>query len=165
MHDDPMTPHQPHPARSPVAPPAAVPGSIMSLLDIRMTVTGTGPVLMLSGEADINTLAQLKNALNMQITAGARILTADLSGLRFADAATIGVLAAAARTLNAQGGRLDLLNPQLGPARVLTLLGADQILTIRREAGPGPGHPCPRPNQMAASHGRARRQRGRRACR
>ena len=148
MHHDPMPPRPSHPVHSPAARPAAVPGcggvvrdSAESLLDIRVAVTETGPVMMLSGEADVTTLAQLEDALNAQIAAGARVLTVDLSGLRFADSATIGALARAARTLKAQGGRLDLLNPQPGPARVLTLLGIDEILTVRGGTGPGPGQP------------------------
>jgi anti-sigma B factor antagonist len=111
----------------------------MGLLDIRVAPGDAGPVVMLSGEADMTTRTQLEDALNAQITAGARILTVDLSGLRFADSATIGALTAAARTLKAQGGRLDLLDPQPGLARMLTLLGVDEILTVRR-SGLEPGH-------------------------
>jgi anti-anti-sigma factor len=130
MHDQPMS------------PPPSHPDSAMSLLDIRVAPGDAGPVVMLSGEADMTTRARLEDALNAQITAGARILTVDLSGLRFADSATIGALTAAARALKAQGGRLDLVNPQPGVARVLTILGVDQILTVRGSR-PGPGHSCP----------------------
>ncbi len=151
MHHDPVSPHPSRPARSPAARPAAVPGcgaavrdSAENPLDIRVAVIETGPVIMLSGEADVSTLAQLEDALNAQITAGARVLTVDLSGLRFADSATIGALVRASRTLKAQGGRLDLLNPQPGPARVLTLLGVDEVLRVYGGgSGPEPGHPCP----------------------
>ena len=111
----------------------------MNLLDIRVAPGDAGPVVMLSGEADMTTRTQLEDALNAQITAGARILTVDLSGLRFADSATIGVLTATARTLKVQGGRLDLVNPQPGLAHMLTLLGVDEILTVRGSPL-GPGH-------------------------
>jgi SnoaL-like domain len=50
---------------------------------------------------------------------------------------------AAARTLKAQGGRLDLVNPQPALAHMLTLLGVDEILTVRGST-PGPGHSSPR---------------------
>lgn len=129
MHDDPTSP----------------PDAAGNLLDIRVAITEAGPVLMLSGEADVTTLAQLEDALSAQITAGALILMVDLTGLRFADSATIGALARAARALKTQGGRLDLVNPQPGLARTLTLLGVDEVLTVRRGTSPGSGHPCPRP--------------------
>jgi anti-sigma B factor antagonist len=121
----------------------------MSLLDIRVAPGDAGPVMMLSGEADMTNRAQLEDALNAQITSGASILTVDLSGLSFADSATIGALTTAARALKARGGRLDLLNPRPGLAHMLTLLGVDQILTVRG-SGPGPGHLCPgRPNDAS----------------
>ncbi|HTU76015.1 MAG TPA: STAS domain-containing protein [Trebonia sp.] len=103
----------------------------MTLLDIHVTGTQAGPVISLSGEADVTTVAQLQEALNRQITPATRILLVEVSGLRFADSATIGVLIGAARRLMAQGGRLDLLNPQPGLARTITLLGVDQVITVR----------------------------------
>jgi len=110
----------------------------VTLLDIRMTATEAGPVLTLSGEADVTTVAQLQEALDGQLTPGVPALLVEVSGLRFADSATIGVLIKAARRLNAQGGRLVLLNPQPAVARTITLLGVDQVLTLRGEADPFP---------------------------
>jgi anti-anti-sigma factor len=54
----------------------------------------------------------------------------DVSGLRFADTASIRALLLAARTLRERGGCLVLLHPQRPVAKMLGLLGADQILTI-----------------------------------
>ena len=117
----------------------------MNLLNIHVVAGDAGPVVMLSGEADVTTLGQLEDVLNTQITAGARILTVDLSELRFADSATIGALVRAARTLKASGGRLDLMNPQPPLAQMLALLGVDEVLTVRDdETGPGPGTTWPR---------------------
>jgi stage II sporulation protein AA (anti-sigma F factor antagonist) len=148
---------QSRPARSSAARTGAVLGcgdrgwvSAMSPLDIRVAADETGPVVMLSGEADLTTLGQLEDALNAQIAARARILTVDLSGLRFADSATIGALVRAARTLKDRGGRLDLLNPRPGLDRLLSLLGVNKILTVR--GGATPGLPCPasRPDDRRA---------------
>src|SRR5215469_8329884 len=140
MADSPMPPHLPHHA-SPAhpAPPESGAGreSAASPLDIRVAAGESGPVLMLSGEADITTLAQLENALSALLAAGTGILTVDLSGLGFADSATIGALVRAARTLKSQGGRLDLASPQPALARMLALLGVDEIVSIRDDA---PGH-------------------------
>ena len=112
----------------------------MNLLNIHVVAGDAGPVVMLSGEADITTVKQLEDALDAQITAGARILTVDLSELRFADSATIGALVRAARTLKASGGRLDLTNPSPAVAQMLALLGIVESMTERGgETGPGPG--------------------------
>jgi anti-sigma B factor antagonist len=112
----------------------------VTLLDIRVTATEAGPVMTLSGEADVTTLAQLQDALTRQTTSGTPVLLVEVSGLRFADSATIGALIGAARSLEAQGGHLDLLNPQPALARMLSLLGVEQVLTVRGHAEPGP---CP----------------------
>jgi STAS domain len=53
-----------------------------------------------------------------------------MSGLRYADSASIRTLVLAARTLKERGASLVLLRPQPAVARILTLLGADQMLTI-----------------------------------
>jgi len=106
----------------------------VSLLEINVVAGETGPVLVLSGESDLTTLDQLNSALDKQLWADARFLTVDLSGLRFADSATVAALAQTARTLRDQGGRLELLRPQPAVARVLDLMGIDQILTVRDPA-------------------------------
>lgn len=111
----------------------------MNLLDIRVTDGEPGPVVVLSGEADLTTVAQLDDALNAQIAAGPRILTVDLSGLRFVDSASIAALVRAARRLTAQGGRLELIHPQPGVARTLSLMGVDQALA--KPAAPGTHDP------------------------
>jgi anti-anti-sigma factor len=98
------------------------------MLDISVTNGLSGPVLSLAGEADVTTLAQLNSALDTQIHTGARLLTVDLSRLRFADSATVAALIAAARSMRGQGGRLEVLHPRPAVARILQLTGADQIL-------------------------------------
>jgi anti-sigma B factor antagonist len=110
----------------------------MGLLDISVTEAESGPVIVLSGEADLTTLALLNGVLNEQICAGARQVAVELSALRFADSASVTALAHAARRLRDKGGDLVLLNPQAAIARVLSLTGVDQTLTIRC----APPHGC-----------------------
>jgi anti-anti-sigma factor len=62
----------------------------------------------------------------------------DASGLSFADTASIREMMLAARTLRERGGRLILLHPQRTVARMLELLGADQIFTMTKEIPGGP---------------------------
>ena len=60
----------------------------VSLLGIAVESLQSGVVIRLTGEADLSTVGQLRDALNGQTPGGARQLTIDLSGLRFADAGT-----------------------------------------------------------------------------
>src|SRR5579863_5938315 len=101
-----------------------------------MSVTSgdCGPVLVLSGESDVSTAAELTAALTMQVAAGVRYLTIDLSGLGFADSASIQAFVQADRAFKARGGAMELVAPQPTVARVLSLLGVDQFITVRPRA-------------------------------
>jgi anti-sigma B factor antagonist len=103
----------------------------VGLLEISVAAGETGLVLMLSGEADLTTVAELTDALSAQLATGARHLTVDLSRLRFADSAVIRALVLADRTLKNRGGGLALAYPQPGVARALSLLGVDQAIEVR----------------------------------
>ena len=98
----------------------------------------SGPVITLSGEADITTAAELNELIAGQLTEAAQQLTIDVAGLDFADTAAIRVLLVAARRLRQRGGDLVLLRPQRALARVLEILGADEVVDIRGETEPGP---------------------------
>ena len=90
-------------------------------------------MIVLSGEADLTCSGQLGTLISVQLSSGIRQLTVDVSGLRFADSATIRTLALAARTLKQRGGSMILLRPRQTVARVLALTGAEQMFTIRGE--------------------------------
>jgi anti-anti-sigma factor len=109
-------------------------------LTVAVTTGRYGTVLVLSGEADVTTTQELSQFLAAELSGGAADLTIDMSGLRFADSATIATLLMAARTLRDRGGKITLLRPRLNVARVLSLTGADTIMTVRGEedAEPGP---------------------------
>jgi anti-sigma B factor antagonist len=109
----------------------------VSLLGIVVESQQFSVVMRLSGEADLSTLGQLRDALNDQISGGARRLTVDLSGLRFADSSSIRALTDAHLALRAQGGTLELVDPQPNVARILVLLGIDQVLTVRPQPDSG----------------------------
>jgi anti-sigma B factor antagonist len=108
----------------------------VSLLGIAVESQQFSVVMRLSGEADLSTLGELRDALNEQIS-GARQLTIDLSGLRFADSSSIRALTDAHLALRAQGGTLELVDPQPNVARILVLLGIDQVLTVRPQPDSG----------------------------
>jgi anti-anti-sigma factor len=92
----------------------------------------SGPVIKLSGEADITSAPQLTALLGGQLNRGARHLTIDASGLSYVDSMSIQVLLVVARTLRALGGDLVLLHPQKPVARMLALMRVDQLITIQR---------------------------------
>jgi len=94
----------------------------------------SGPVITLSGEADMATAAQLSAPITALLARGTRYLTIDASELGFADSMSIRILVLAARTLKERGGGLVLVRPQPAVARILELMGADQVITIRGEA-------------------------------
>lgn len=102
----------------------------MSTLDISVTAGDAGPVIVLSGEADITTVGSLSDALSTQLAAGARRLTVDLAGLRYADSASIRVLVLTARALGGQKGNLVLLRPSPALTETLTLVGANEFIAI-----------------------------------
>jgi len=109
----------------------------VGLLEISVAAGEAGPVLKLSGEADLTTVAELTDALSAQLATGARHLTVDLSRLRFADSAAIRTLVLADRTLKGRGGRLALAYPQPVVARALSLLGVDQAIDVRHGMSAG----------------------------
>ena len=104
---------------------------------LRMAVTAgdSGPLITMSGEADIASADQLREVLTTQLASGAIYLTIDAAGLSFADSGAVSILIGTAESLNDLGGALILLHPQGNVVRVLTILGADQVLTIRAATG------------------------------
>jgi anti-sigma B factor antagonist len=113
----------------------------MGTLRASVAAGESGPVIVLSGEVDITSAAQLSALIGGQLNAGAAHLTIDASGLSYLDSISIQVLVVVAKTLRARGGGLVLLRPQRPVARMLTLMGAGQVITIHRaiEAAPEPG--------------------------
>jgi len=123
MHDS-ASPASAHPQEEPAA----------AMLTVAVSPGRFGRVLVLSGESDATITGELDQFLASQLSAGTAHLTIDMSGLRFADSATIQVLLRTARTLKDRGGTMILLRPHPNVARVLTLTGADSVMTIRGQA-------------------------------
>jgi len=105
----------------------------VSTLRASVSAGESGPVITLSGETDVTTVAELSELVTAQLSGGTLHLTVDASGLSFADSVSVRVLVLAARTLRQRGGGLVLLRPQRVLARMLEVMGADQMITIRGE--------------------------------
>jgi anti-sigma B factor antagonist len=111
----------------------------MGPLRIALAAGDCGPVLVLAGEADMTSVPEMSAAFAAQVDAGVQHLTVDLSGLRFADSASIRVLVKTGRALRERGGTLVLSRPQPSVARTLSLLGVDRVIPVRGGAGAGSG--------------------------
>jgi anti-sigma B factor antagonist len=109
------------------------------LLKASVAAGESGPVVTLSGEADLASARELSDILTTQLAGGAQRLMVDLSGLRFADSASVRALVLAGKTLRERGGTLVLARPQRAVARVLELMGVDQLLVMQGGAPQGPG--------------------------
>jgi len=113
---------------------------------VRRYLPGIRPLVTLSGEADITTAARLSELVTAQLSGETRYLSIDAAEPTYADLMAIHVLLTAAKTLKERGGSMVLLRPQRAVARMLELIGATELITIRGEPEPSPsckpGHPC-----------------------
>lgn len=103
----------------------------MSAYHASVSAGESGPLIVLTGELDITTDAELSELVTGQLTEQTLHLTIDVSGLDFADTSAIRVFVLAAKTLRQRGGDLVLLRPQRALGRVLEILGAGEVITIR----------------------------------
>ena len=113
----------------------------MSTFRASVSAGESGPVITLSGEVDLSTLAELSDLITAQLAGGTVHLTIDVSGMSFADSASMRVLMLAAMTVRKRGGGLVLLRPQPALARLLEIMDADQVITVQ-----GQGEVIPEPN-------------------
>lgn len=103
----------------------------MSTFRASVSAGKCGPVITLSGEVDLSTIADLSDLVTAQLAAETAHLTIDVSGMSFADSASMRVLMLAAATLRKRGGGLVLLRPQPALARLLEIMDAGQVITVR----------------------------------
>lgn len=102
----------------------------VSKLQLSAELRGSDPVLLVAGEADITSAGELRELLVSRTWMLGRRLTIDASELSFIDSWAAQVLVVTAKTLRDRGGELVLLHLQEPVARVLALLGADEVITV-----------------------------------
>jgi anti-anti-sigma factor len=106
----------------------------MSGLSISVTTLPAGDslccVVHLAGEADL-TSTPLRDALATEIAVSPRLLLVDMSDLAFIDSAATQMIVSAYQVLrDEEGGILALVSPRPPVARVLSLLGVDQVISV-----------------------------------
>ena len=93
---------------------------------------GKAGILTLTGEVDIYTSPQLKEALRAGIEDGATILIVDLARVTFIDSAALGVLVGAAKRVRPKNGRLDIVCTDENICRLFEITGLDHVFGIYR---------------------------------
>ena len=104
-------------------------------LQVSVTSADSYTVVALTGESDVYTYDQLRGALEAEVTRGVALLIVDLSGLEFMDSSGVQVLLDMRVMMNDRGGRLALAQPRNTVARVLNLVGADQLIPVYASLG------------------------------
>lgn len=90
---------------------------------------GVCSLMRLVGEADLNT-TELRDALAAELAGRPRLLLVDMSALTFIDSGATQMIIAAHRVASRESGALALLSPADAVARVLSLMGVDQLISI-----------------------------------
>nr|WP_206314810.1 STAS domain-containing protein [Streptomyces coryli] len=96
--------------------------------------------MRVSGELDMATCPQVRQAVHEAVADGRHSVVLDLSEVRFCDSSGVGVLIATRRLLRSCGGRLRLILPDHGAAdgshvnRVLAALGVRRLFEVYADA-------------------------------
>jgi anti-sigma B factor antagonist len=103
-------------------------------LSISVTVTDLGDgscsVVHVAGEADLATTPSLGDVLTAEASKKPGLLLVDLSALQFIDSCSIRMVLFAAREVRQYGGTLALINPSSVVARVVQIMGVDQLIPV-----------------------------------
>jgi anti-anti-sigma factor len=106
----------------------------MSPLTIRQRDTATGPVLDVAGDLDFDQAPVLRGRLDQLPLSPGQCLVLELSGLAFCDSSGITALLAARQQALAAGADVVLAAAPANLLRVLTLVGLDQVFTLRPDS-------------------------------
>jgi anti-sigma B factor antagonist len=87
-------------------------------------------VLTASGEIDLFTAPDLREAATAALDAGAQRIVVDLSGVRFLDSTGLGVLIAILKRLRPAGGQFAIVNTNPTTAATFSITGLDDVLRI-----------------------------------
>jgi anti-sigma B factor antagonist len=105
-------------------------------LGLSLSEVGEYAVISVTGEIDMYTAPQLREAVRQLSSEGRMRVAIDLTPTEFCDSTGLGVLIGARRRLSDSGGSLVVVcaNPRI--RKLLDLTGLDKVLDVR-EAVPG----------------------------
>lgn len=92
-------------------------------------------VVLVSGEVDFASVPKLRECLDQLIDRELERVDLDLRNVRFMDSVGLGLLVATHKRLEAIGGTLRILHPQVFVLKVLKVSGVDRFLEVI--SGPG----------------------------
>lgn len=99
-------------------------------LSIDVRREGDDAVVTLAGELDISTAPDVQDAL-AELTDAPRKVVVDLSALEFCDSTGLAALLGAHKTLNENGGSLELLAPSPMLVNLVKITGLDDVFEVR----------------------------------
>ncbi|MFJ1801698.1 STAS domain-containing protein [Streptomyces sp. NPDC088180] len=116
----------------------------MSPLTITTRSAGTGPVLEVTGDLDHATAPELRKAVDGLTVAAGQLLVLDLARLDFCDSSGISALLSARSLAIGQGAGMALASVPTNTARILRIVGLDQVFTIHDDvtAATAPASPA-----------------------
>jgi anti-sigma B factor antagonist len=102
----------------------------MDFQAMTMNLGGGVATVAVSGEADIYTAPELKDALVTAIDGGATDVLVDLTEATFIDSTTLGVLIGAVRRLRPGGGTVAIVCSDRNIRRIFEITRLDQVFSI-----------------------------------
>ncbi len=105
----------------------------MRLLDVRIDEHDEWTVVVLSGQLDVATAPDLRQALQEAQYAGAHRVVVDLADLQFLDSFGLGVLVGGLRRARLHGGRLVLAAANDRIRRILEVTGLDRTFQLTED--------------------------------
>jgi anti-anti-sigma factor len=109
-----------------VAPPTADDGHPVARVDD--WPEGPGHTVKIAGELDVSNVESVRPVVDRVATSRPRILTFDLSELRFIDSSGLGLLLSTAKEV----GTVQLRNPSPSVRRVIEITGVGEVLPLER---------------------------------
>ena len=94
-----------------------------------------GVVLRALGDLDMAGAPRLRSAVVSEVSAGARLVVLDLSGVDHLDSAGLGVVVGALRRLRAHDGDLLLVCPEPRIRRVFEACDLDRVFDLHADVG------------------------------
>jgi anti-sigma B factor antagonist len=87
-------------------------------------------VVAVTGQADLHTAPELRDAIGSAINDGQTRLVIDLTEATFVDSMTLGVLLSALKRVTPLGGRLVVVCPDPHLRRVFEITSLDRVLSL-----------------------------------